>query len=201
MLKPEEKDFRIIINDCKQGFVMYKHIPIVMVGYSSHDYDKSKHGWYYMLTPTSVIRPHKNLEEIFTEIFRLVDTYSFEHFHCQFFLRFSPRETANGYDSYTYINGELECTRMKPTVFVGTTIYEQIGDDVKYAKQSLRSNTKEKLENDIKDLSDLICEIKKSISDGSFIWFDDRYKDIEAINDKIAKNISNIRGCLLDIKY
>lgn len=201
MLKPEESDFRIIINDRKQGFVMYKHIPIAQVGYTDSDCDKSKHGWYYMLTNHSVIRPHKNLEEIFTEIFRLVDTYSFEHFHCQFFLRFSPRETANGYDSYTYINGELECARMKPTVFVGTEICEQIDDDVKYAKRDLWSNARKMLEKDVKDLSDLIVEIKSSLSDHTFIYFDERYKDIEAINDKIAKNIANIRGCLFDIKY
>lgn len=196
-LMPENKDFYIVLNDKKQGFMMYQRTPIAHVGYQG---DKliGKTGWYYKVTEFDVIKPHDNIEDIFGEIFQLVeDDYTFSNFQSAFLLCFSPREVQDGYDRVTCIDGEAEWERMPATVWVGTSIYEQRNRDVEFAQRELATEVKRMLKDDVAALKSLVNELANVSNDIAVTTF---YKDYEGINNRIAKSIAQIRSSIMDIR-
>ena len=196
---PEDKDFYIVLNDRKQGFMMYGRTPIAHVGYQG-DKLVGKPGWFYKTTEFDVIRTHDSIEDIFKEIFQLVDKdYAFSHFHSAFFMRFSPREVPNGYDRVTCINGQVEWKRMPATVWVGSSIYEQIDGEVEYARQRLTQEIRRILQDDVVALEELIRTINATMNDISTPT--GMYNDVHAVNLRISKDIANIRSSVYDICY
>ena len=198
-LMPEDKDFYIVINDRKQGFMMYGRTPIAHVGYQG-DKLVGKPGWFYKTTEFDVIRTHDSIEDVFKEIFQLVDNdYTFSNFHSAFFVRFSPQEVPNGYDRVTYIDGQVEWKRMPATVWVGSSIYEQIDNEVMYAQGRLKGEIRRMLKDDVVALEELIRTIKATMNDMSIST--GIYNDVHAVNLRISKDIANIRSSIYDICY
>lgn len=195
---PEEKDFYIMMNDHKQGFMMYQRTPIARVGYQS-DKLVCKPGWYYGITEFDAIKTYDKIEDIFGEIFRLLESYTFNNFSSAFYHTFSPYYVPNGYDRITCINGKAEWTRMPPTVWVGSEIYEQIGNDVEYARRTLASDVKRMLKDDIASLEKLVREVSEAMND--FQVNRTQHRNYQAINDRIAKDIANIYDSIMDMKY